>query len=751
MLTFNDVIKSHNILRCVETILSLFISNNTLIVVAGENIRINLPLIRLNFEKRPSGIEHLFERRYDAYVIDLECVPFDDLIESLNSQPYFDKTAKFIFIGRAFSDSSVKKISSNYIRNVIFVNYESLEVSSYLLFKEGSLENVNTNLELIGYCSNNEFNKAEAWRNSSTLFPDIIPRKWRQSTIKVLVYFYIPYTMYANSQKRGIEIELLNSILDVIDVSANYTRPYSASSPQLGVDINTSSIILGMGFTNHPRFRHTVTYTTDQLFWFVPSSSPIPKWKYVYKAFSKNVWLIWFFIFLVVSFLWYVTDRIFRKQKQIHYFFIKPFVLLKLSLEQGHNLDYAFSTQRFLMTIIVFLIFSTNAFYKSRFTYLLSGLNFEKGIETFEDIMDANLKLDYYEPYRENFAGNPKFYEYMKKHFRNCTDPFMCTNRTAFKRDMAVLRYRKNIRYVVRSYYTDPESGKPLIQEFVPSVHVDNFSFNILDGHPLFQSIEEILRYFRDNGIVDYFINKYDEFRSLDDTPNIVKISVKDLSGVFIFWIICLLTTIFVFSLEFELHRESICKEQGHNLDYAFSTDRFLMTIIVFLIFSTNAFYKSRFTYLLSGLNFEKGLETFEDIMDANLKLDYYEPYRENFAGNPKFYEYMKKHFLNCIDPFICTNRTAFNRDMAVLRYRKNIRYVVRSYYTDPESGKPLIQEFFPSVQVDNFSFNILDGHPLFQSIEEILRYFRDNGIVDYFINKYDEFRSQDDTSNIEK
>ncbi|KAL3276926.1 hypothetical protein HHI36_012292 [Cryptolaemus montrouzieri] len=560
MLTVNDVIESYNILRCVESILSLFINNNTLIVVAGGKVEINIPIIRLNFDKQPSGIEHLFERRYDAYVIDLEYVSFDDFIESLTEQPYFDKTAKFIFIGKAFSNSFIEKLSLNYIRNVLFVNYESLAVSSYFPFKEGSLENVNTNLELMGYCNHNGFDIAKAWANYSTLFADIIPEKWRQSTIKVLVHFYIPFTMYTNSERRGIEIELLNSILDVIDVSANYTRPYSEPSPQLEVDRNTSSIILGMGFTYHPGFRHTVAYTTDQLFWFVPSSSPIPKWKYAYKAFSRSVWLIWVFIFSVVSFLWYVTDRILRKQKQIQYFFTKPFVLLKLSLEQGHNLDYAFSTDRFLMTIIVFLIFSTNAFYKSRFTYLLSGLNFEKGIETFEDIMDANLKLDYYEPYRENFAGNPKFYEYMKKHFRNCTDPFMCTNRTAFKRDMAVLRYRKNIRYVVRSYYTDPESGKPLIQEFVPSVHVDNFSFNILDGHPLFQSIEEILRYFRDNGIVDYFINKYDEFRSLDDTPNIVKISVKDLSGVFIFWIICLLTTIFVFSLEFELHRESICK-----------------------------------------------------------------------------------------------------------------------------------------------------------------------------------------------
>ncbi|KAL3276928.1 hypothetical protein HHI36_012294 [Cryptolaemus montrouzieri] len=840
-----EVIETYNILKCVEAILTMFINNKTLIVVGGDNIRINLPIIQLNFEKQPGGIEHLFDRRFDAYVIDLEYVPFDNFMKSLREQSYFYRTAKFIFIGKEFSRSLMRKISLNFLGNTMFVNCETLEVSSYSPFKEGSWESADTNLELMGNCNPKGFDVSGLWRNRNTLFPDIIPRKLRQSTIKVLVLFYVPYTMYSNSQKRGIEIELLNAILDVINVTASYTKPHAAPSLQLEIDMNTSSIILGMGFTRFQRFRNTVAYTTDQLCLFVPSASPIPKWKYVYKAFSENVWGIWFFISVVVCILWYIIDSVFRKQRQIYYCFKKPFVLLKLSLEQNHNLDYTFSSQCCLMVIIVFLIFFINIFYKSRFTFLLSGLNFEKGMETFDDIMDGNLELDYYEPDRENFADNSKFYEYMKKHFHNCTDPFTCTNRTAFKKDMVVLRFRRTIRYVAHTYYTDPESGKALINEFFPPVHVNSLSFNILDGHPIFQSVQRILRYFRDNGIVDYYIKKYDDFHSKEDTVDNHKISVKDLSGGDLgnidtnlelvgysdddrismsrTWgnyntlypdiipkkwrksrIKVLLVSHIPYAMytnnqkrgiEFELlnsildaidviaiyTRPYIMLLDTNIVDFntfviiiglgfsrvrrcrntvAYTTDELfwyvpsaspipkwkyvyksfsegvwgiwfsIVAILSILWYITDRVFRkqkqiyhyfekpffllklSRFTYLLSGLNFEKDLETLEDFMEADLKLEFYGTQLDFFLDNPTFKE------------------------------KTWLLFDTEELYTDPESGKPLIQEFVPSKQVDNFSFKILDGHPIFQSFERILRYFRDNGIVDYFMQKYDNFYS---------
>ncbi|KAL3284590.1 hypothetical protein HHI36_018747 [Cryptolaemus montrouzieri] len=528
---------------------------DSLIVVSGDNIRVNFPIIRLDLKNQPEGNEHLFGKRYDAYIIEMDPkMKVDEIVDYFDKLPNFYREAKFIFVGNAFPENFRTELASNLIRNVIFLNNANLEISTYFPYKRKSLQNIDTDLQLIGHCTKTGFNISDSWK-SATLFLDSVPETWNNSTLKILPFYHVPYTVCRNCKKRGIEIEIMDIILGILNITANYTRIHSHPSKEAEYERDTSQVILGTGFFSFPCYRHTVAYTGDDVIWIVGTPSPIPKWKYVYKAFSNNVWAFCIFILILVSFTWYAVNAVFIHQKHVIHLLKKPFLILNLFLEQSSDLDRTFISQFVLFTIITIFTFLINAFYKSRFTYLLtgSGLNYEKGVETYDDIMKHELKTGYYPDQLEFFSNNPKFQNYMRKHFFDCQlgDPFIWTNRTAFIKDITVLRFRKAARFYLYTYFTDPETGKPLIQEVQPVVQFHSMSLNILDGHPIFLSIEKFLRNFTEHGILNYIMHKYDELHYLNlETINTKKIAFSDMSGIFIFFIIALLISTLIFASE---------------------------------------------------------------------------------------------------------------------------------------------------------------------------------------------------------
>ncbi|KAL3284589.1 hypothetical protein HHI36_018746 [Cryptolaemus montrouzieri] len=550
-----SILEPYAILNCLEAILKNELGMNSLIVASGDNIRVDYPIIRLDLKTQPEGNEHLFGKRYDAFIIEVDPkMKVNEIVNYFEKQASFYRTAKFIFVGNAFSETFRKELASNLIRNVIFLNNANLEISTYFPYRRKSLQNIDTDLQLIGHCTKTGFNISDKWK-STTLFLDNIPEKWNNSTLKVLPFYHVPYTVCKNCENRGIEIKMMDNILKILNITPNYTELHSHLTEEAKYDLSTSQVILGTGFMLFHGFRHTVAYTGDDVIWIVGTPSPIPKWKYIYKAFSINVWAFCIFILILVSFTWYAVNAVFIHQKHVIHLLKKPFLILNLFLEQSADLNRTFISQFVVLTIIIIFTFLINAFYKSRFTYLLtgSGLNYENGVETYNDIMKHELKTGYYPDQLEFFSNNPNFLNYMTKHFYNCQlgDPFICTNRTAFIKDIAVLRFRKAARFYLYTYFTDPETGKPLIREVQPVVQFHSMSLNVLDGHPIFLSVDKILRNFTEHGILNYIMHKYDELHYLNfETVNTKKITFSDMSGVFMFCINALLISTLVFALE---------------------------------------------------------------------------------------------------------------------------------------------------------------------------------------------------------
>lgn len=163
---------------------------------------------------------------------------------------------------------------------------------------------------------------------------------------------------------------------------------------------------------------------------------------------------------------------------------------------------------------------------------------------------------------------------------------------------------------------------------------------------------------------------------------------------------------------------------------------KLLLTRLVFLVWSIYSYlicssYQSTLISFLTKPSFERQISTVEELVDSDLsyggkevvKSFFYEP------NNPVFMK-IYNNWKICSLALECTNRTAYQRDFAVLKNTRQILYLMPKYYTFP-SGRRMLYGFKkPS---GGYLQGILfrKGLPLFGNFQRLVVRLRESGILE--------------------
>lgn len=137
--------------------------------------------------------------------------------------------------------------------------------------------------------------------------------------------------------------------------------------------------------------------------------------------------------------------------------------------------------------------------------------------------------------------------------FVACPLTEQCLNRTAFQRDFAVIKNKKQAIYLMSKYYTDP-GGKPMIYAFDDIVIPILPKYYLYRGNPLLARLDHFLLLFQSNGLAVKWDRdiahsaKVSKVRS--DNPEQQNLTIGHLQGPFFLLLFGYLLSIFTFFIE---------------------------------------------------------------------------------------------------------------------------------------------------------------------------------------------------------
>lgn len=445
----------------------------------------------------------------DMYIINSTNVFLGDLLSILNDRLSFNPKAKFVVLDQRMEDNALYSLYYFFVFNVVFIKETDGNIYTYFPFKKEEYPSNNFNLVKIGNLQKYDV---------KLFFEQKIPNTWEESEFISCFIFAPPYFI---THDQGISTEMTKLLFlktkvtlkwhdDIYTSNGDWAAHFQRILTQGTCDVYMSYLVQKLDLLMPQCF--------DDGFWFIPRPKKLPKWKYVFRIFSVNVWILWFGIPVVLSLVWTSTLCLQGIRPNMEILIGSIALVLRLFLEQCVKLILELSSQKIIATNMILFTFIMNVFFKSRFSYLLTfGRIFETNtIKSFEDIMRANLQVGIIPIAFSVYSHDPKALEYFKTYHNICRYDGQCLNRTAFKRDMATLIIQKMYVYDKKNLVLIDENGKDLIWRISPSV-ITYISGGILKrGHPMFDFLHWRMHLLWDHGFVMKVNTKFEDDTKYD-------------------------------------------------------------------------------------------------------------------------------------------------------------------------------------------------------------------------------------------
>ncbi|KAL3267950.1 hypothetical protein HHI36_007087, partial [Cryptolaemus montrouzieri] len=491
---------------CINLIVKISTNPEDLIGVISERNAFNFPLLHLNYQMNVQRASSLSQRLFNFYVFDnLNDSQIENIVDQMIQLPWFYPSAKFLFTGTNFSSEMLKHIAKYYIINVTFVDIFSGIITTSYPYKNNNLHNIDTDSSVIGSCDGNLLSL-----NVENLFPKKIPKKWMKSYIRLE---YNPVSIFAEcftckTRYQGIEIEIFILIFDYLKVRIE-AAPTTSSNAEDDF-VQKSDVRFGLetiAFWN-TQMDITWPYLHEPIKWFIAPASEIPRWKYIFTIFHKNVWIILIITVLAVSTTW-TFGQYFNDGRLSAKLFCEitssPFVLF---LEQSREFSSESLFHKILVLCIIFMSTITNFLFGTRLAYLLNGKNYEMKIENLEQLREHNFYIGYYSELIKVWSNQTlELHDYPEYFYVNCRQIMLtCIQRSIEDRDIALVGSEKTIRKWAMKYSSTRSLKSLNVQLQTAAVHAF-----LRKGHPIFPLINRMLQNLVESGIVKNISEKYNK------------------------------------------------------------------------------------------------------------------------------------------------------------------------------------------------------------------------------------------------
>ncbi|KAL3285888.1 hypothetical protein HHI36_000408 [Cryptolaemus montrouzieri] len=527
--------------KCITGILENYTNPGSYIAKVNSEYEFDVPMVQIRGS--PTEITSFTSSKFDFFIIDLDKTNILEFLQLFHEAPNFHASSKFLCIGGNISSNSLKIIASYYIVNVIFLDKESGVLETFFPFEKANLHHSNTNLQVIGKCS-------ECSVDYHDLFPNKLPKKWKNSNITFCHNGNEPMG-FANDANKGIATEIHRLILMRMGATPNSTViKANINSSRLAFrkkilklklcDFYISGFVdstLDLGFP----------FYIDLIYWFVPSPAINENYNFILGTLSTSVWLVWFTALICLALYW--KFLCYLRNKTQNSFLGKFLSIFKMFLEETVKFKILSNSDFILYTIIIFGTFMMGSIYKGRILYVLSGFHYEETISSEESIMKHNFKIGFLPNHLRWFRDQKKFFEYISKHHQPCGFDVKCEDQVAFERNMTVLRPLLITEYRNKRYIG--EDGR-LKRIRLPNPTMFTYYIALfLPGQPILKQINQYTHYLYQNGIISMIISKY-SVETPEQSMNFHRsvLTMQHLKLVFVLWLVGLIAACVIFSLE---------------------------------------------------------------------------------------------------------------------------------------------------------------------------------------------------------
>lgn len=492
-----------------ESIKEEFNNNSCLIISYDNEILdqivsvIKIKTIYSNFE--PKIIE---TEKYESYILIIKNkYHFDKLFTNFYKSEVWNNKAKYLII---FSISKERNNLTEYIFNLTskynLYNINILihgDIFTYFPYKKG-------------LCGNN----TSPEKLSKIFYPNKITNNLQGCPIKLSGVQIIPYVLDITVNKddprnAGLETTIIYNILERLNFTQIHLKnPYPHWGYMLPNGDFTMSyrmlftkevdIIFGMMIGNDTMSKYfdvTVPHIDTTAVWFVPVALPIAQWKNLTVIFDKIVWGAILMIMLANGVTWYILGR--NREKSPSFTEISLCLMGSfLTLLQGGVETPKHWNLRFLVVIWSMASLLLNTAHQCQLTGILTSPLYEHQISNVKEMVDSNLNYGFYPILKSLYEDSTNLaHKKLLHNYKPCPLTVECMNRTAFNRDFATVKNKREASFLMSKYYSFP-SGKPMLYNFEKSEFVVWCKYYLAKGFPFLEKINYKILLLQSSGLI---------------------------------------------------------------------------------------------------------------------------------------------------------------------------------------------------------------------------------------------------------
>ncbi|KAL3274804.1 hypothetical protein HHI36_019588 [Cryptolaemus montrouzieri] len=526
------------ILQCINIITQISTNPGDQIGVLSDRIGFDFPgiIIKYPFERLRLYYEITPPKYYIFDSFNEEQI--ENIIETMRWTFWFKPHAKFPIIGSNITTEILKLFAKYYIVNVTFLDVSSGNIATSYPYREKSLHRIDTEINFIKSCTDSLFISSE-----KDLFPIKIPNEWNKSKIRVTFRRKDIFSkcIHCKTRYKGIESEIFIVIFDYLKIGIQVV-PFDERELNYAADLTFGLQV------DRPRSKNpTYPYRHEHIAWFVPVASEIPRWKYVFTIFQKNVYIALVITILAISAVWSFKIYKYTGRKPIKSFFgilSSPFILF---LGQSTRFYSKSLRHKILVCCIIFLATMMNFFFGTRLIYLLNGKNYESQINSIQKIRDNNFhiastsrNLHYWAYFTPEMRGYPRHL------FTYCIENVTsCIQRAIERKNIAIVGFDREVRNEEIKLYNQ------LLLEPISVHQNENLQGIFSKGYPLFDQTNRMLQYLFQSGIIKNIAEKYDKLLRINDEYFSMKsLSLAHMVLPVSIWTVGILLSVIVFCYE---------------------------------------------------------------------------------------------------------------------------------------------------------------------------------------------------------
>lgn len=526
----------------------------------GHQWRSNSAVVKVNYY---TGLKVLpILKKFEMFIVLLDTVhQFEVLLRTFQGTKCWNPQGQFIV--SIYNNKNITEIFEvawkYYLLNMNVIYPEEPIPRVYTYFPYNS-QNCSTNFisEILFSCIDSV---------PIEVFPNKVPAQLNGCEIKLMAYSIPPYVLNVSANREdpkvaGLEVTVMHIIAQQLNMTERYiphnfkhwgtvlpngtmTNMYREVADR---KVDTMFGMVPFGTPPEFLFECSFIYITDSLTWWVPTANELPRWMSLMKLFQPRVWILIIVTFPVNGLFWWLFGRT-KETSNSYRIWYKSIIASWSVLLQITHVPPKSAVTRILY--LFFTIFSL-LLYTSHQSVLVSTLtkpHHEHQIKTVEELLESKLKFGFFPLLVNSYNdSNNSMHRRISSNFIACPMTEECLNRTAFKRDFAVVKNRRQTMYLTKKYYLQP-NGKPMLYGFRGGI-VYFTKFVAANGYPLLRMFDKLILRMLASGLIDKWDKDITCHHEYKEETKRRPLTIQHLLLPFVYLTIGLIVSFAVFILE---------------------------------------------------------------------------------------------------------------------------------------------------------------------------------------------------------